>query len=67
MKECPCCGKETYEKYSGESDGEQQLSPDVGWCSSCGFRYSQHVKHPLQEQVEDYHKKTEEKLKQARN
>ena len=50
---CPCCyTEETYDRVSGycESDG-QQIEPDEGYCSHCGFHWSQHVQHPEREQV----------------
>jgi len=56
MKEkelCPVCKYLTYKEERGEyySDG-MQITPDEGYCSHCDFRYSQHVKHSMEEQVE---------------
>ena len=52
---CPACHYMSYKEESGEyySDG-MQISPNEGYCSHCEFRYSQHVKHPMKEQVEKH-------------
>ena len=52
---CPVCGEITYKEERGEyyPDG-MQITPDEGYCSHCDFRYSQHVKHSMEEQVERY-------------
>ena len=54
MAECPACGSDNYEYYSGACDSHQQLEPDTGFCPDCGFQYSQHCDHPESEQVERY-------------
>jgi len=57
-EKCPVCGKITYKEERGEyyPDG-MQISPDEGYCSHCDFRYSQHVKHSMGEQVERHIKR----------
>ena len=53
---CPCCYEEgTFTLYPGEYEYcGPQLSPDEGECSACGFQYSQHIDHPMREQVLSY-------------
>jgi C4-type Zn-finger protein len=59
---CPVCGRYKYVEYQGEYDipddfgGAKKLSPDGGFCSHCGFRYSEHINYPFEKQVEDYKK-----------
>ena len=74
--QCPNCGKNTYEEWEGEYDipdesGAKKLSPDTGKCSSCGFSYSEHIEHPLEEQVKNFKEKVVErkllKLKRQNN
>ena len=52
---CPICHYMSYKEESGEyySDG-MQATPDEGYCSHCDFRYSQHVKHSMEEQVKKH-------------
>ena len=52
---CPVCHYLTYKEESGEyySYG-MKISPDEGYCSHCEFRYSEHVKHPTEEQVKKH-------------
>ncbi len=32
-------------------DRFDKANPDEGWCEKCGFRYSEHILHPLKEQL----------------
>ena len=61
---CPNCGASHPAWYFSrgyvEVDG-MQIDPDEGRCSSCGFEYHQHCKHPLKEQLEKFQGKIEEK------
>jgi len=48
------CGKLTYEEIDGYVEIAPneicvQLEPDIGYCSSCSFSYSQHVDQPFDE------------------
>ena len=54
---CPVCHYRTYKEEEGEyySDG-MQISPNEGYCSHCEFRYSQHVKHSMEEQTKKHKK-----------
>lgn len=53
---CPVCGQPYYRQDSGEYDEGEQISPATGECSLCGFTYSQHVQHPMTEQVDEFKK-----------
>ena len=53
--ECPNCGAEGYTYVSGWQNGEP-IEPDEGWCDKCGFRYKEHCKHPLSEQLARFNK-----------
>ena len=61
--DCPACGSKRYDFYYGACDSHQQLEPDTGFCPDCGFRYSQHWRHALSEQVERYQKALKEATK----
>lgn len=52
---CPVCKYISYKEEEGEyyPDG-MKISPDEGYCSHCEFRYSEHVKHPMNEQVKKH-------------
>jgi len=52
---CPVCHYLTYREEEGDyySDG-MKISPNEGYCSHCGYRYSEHVKHSEKEQVEKH-------------
>ncbi len=55
VSECPVCGVDAFAFHHGEWDsGGAKLTPDEGKCRSCGFEYSEHVNHPMAEQVERY-------------
>ena len=55
MSECPVCGSDTFRLYHGEWDsGGAKMTPDEGTCDECGFTYSEHIKHPMKEQVGRY-------------
>lgn len=59
---CPQCGSiKSWHFSEGESassswDRFDKVSPDTGNCWKCGFGYSEHVNHPLKEQVEKFRK-----------
>lgn len=54
-KMCPVCKRLTLTTITGEYDSEgAKLEPDESYCSSCGFRHSEHVKHPMSERAEEY-------------
>ena len=52
---CPVCKHHTYEEEEGRyyPDG-MKIEPNEGYCSYCGFGYSEHINHPMEEQVERY-------------
>ncbi len=60
MEYCPNCNcKRWWHFCEGEMAGSSidrfdKVSPDEGWCSKCGFRYSEHVNHPLEEQLKRF-------------
>jgi len=62
--ECPVCGEEKEWHYVAgecerEADGSgQQLEPDEWWCDRCGFRYSQHINHSMDEAAKAYRTST---------
>lgn len=51
---CPVCGKKTYSFFSGMCNRSKKLTPDTGECSACGFHYSEHIQHSLEEQVREF-------------
>lgn len=55
---CPCCyDEENYEFHWGVFEPEHRFGgsePHEGYCSNCGFRYVEHIKHPEEEQVANY-------------
>ena len=58
-QECPVCGHYAYHISEGEYDREEwgqgaKLTPDEGRCNYCGFMYSEHCRHPEEEQAKDY-------------
>lgn len=60
MEECPQCGSiKSWHFCEGELadsiwDRFDKVSPDEGGCSKCGFRYSEHIKHPLEKQIKEF-------------
>ena len=50
---CPVCKHLTYKEERGEyyPDG-MQITPDIGYCPHCDFRYSQHTNNSMERQVE---------------
>lgn len=60
LRECPCCGEETYHFSAGAYEAEHRfgkVEPDEGWCENCDFRYLEHINHPESEQIEKHEKK----------
>lgn len=58
MDFCPNCGEQDdWHFHYGECNADDgKLEPDQGECYTCGFFYSQHVFHPLKEQLERFRK-----------
>lgn len=60
MNECPQCGSiKSWHFSPGEPaasifDRFDKVSPDQGWCNKCGFSYSEHIRHPLEEQIREF-------------
>jgi len=48
-EECPCCYFTTYKKHYDHSG--EHLEPTTGYCESCGFQYSEHIKISEREQA----------------
>lgn len=58
-EECPCCGSTTWDFHYGMREEGHRFGgsePDEGYCRMCGFHYSEHIDHPMSEQVEQYQK-----------
>lgn len=56
---CPCCGYKKYLFNEGDRadsplDRFDKASPDIGYCWTCGYGYSEHVDHPESEQIEKH-------------
>ena len=52
---CLACGQRYYYEDAGETGDEgQQISPDTGSCSLCGFQYSQSTEGTGSAQAERY-------------
>ena len=60
MESCPQCGSikswhfSEGEKADSPFDRFDKVSPDEGNCWKCGFGYSEHIKHSLEEQIEKF-------------
>jgi len=50
---CAVC-KESVKYYSGQHDGGRKIDPDVYECPTCGFFYSEHIRHSEEEQAKDF-------------
>ncbi len=67
MNSCPQCGSvKSWHFSEGERadsiwDRFDKVSPDTGKCWKCGFAYSEHIKHPLEEQIKEFREKRQEK------
>lgn len=61
---CPNCNASNnegwYFSYSYCDEDGMQIEPAYGQCSHCGFKYEQHCKHPLTEQLEKFRKREKE-------
>lgn len=55
IKICPNCNSEKWEFYSGWKNDEP-IEPDEGWCENCGFYYQEHIRYPIQEQIDNFRK-----------
>ncbi len=56
---CPQCGSiKSWHfcegDYNQPEDRFDKANPDMGHCWKCGFHYSEHVKHPLDEQIKTF-------------
>ena len=53
---CPCCYENDVYKVDWPyvPEGETPLEPAEGYCSACGFRWSEHCQHSEREQVLEY-------------
>ena len=67
MYECPQCGSiKSWHFSEGESassiwDRFDKVNPDTGYCWKCKFGYSEHVNHPLKEQIKEFREKRKSK------
>lgn len=67
IHECPQCGStkswcfDEGESASSIWDRFDKASPDTGHCYKCGFSYSEHVKHPLEEQIREFREERKRK------
>lgn len=51
---CAVCNKPV-KYYRGQCDCEgKQIDPDTYECHGCGFFYSEHIRHPEENQAKDY-------------
>lgn len=68
MNYCPQCNSIKKWHFSeGESassiwDRFDKVNPDTGCCDKCGFRYSEHAFHPLEEQLENFRKRHQQEI-----
>ena len=68
---CPQCGSvKSWHFCEGESassiwDRFDKVNPDTGKCWKCGFGYSEHVNHSLDEQIKNF--REERKRKRERS
>ena len=58
---CPQCGSTkswhfSEGDYNAPGDRFDKATPDTGNCWKCGFGYSEHINHPLKEQIEKFRK-----------
>jgi len=63
---CPQCGSvKSWHfcegDYNGPWDRFDKASPDTGNCWKCGFGYSEHVNHPLSEQIKNFREERKRK------
>lgn len=67
MKACPQCSSVKswyFEEGDYASDPEARFNketPDMGFCGKCGFHYSEHVLHPLEEQINKFREERKNK------
>ena len=67
MTSCPQCGSvKSWLFDEGEYDRDPEARfdktvPDRGYCRKCGFHYSEHAFHPLEEQINKF--REERKIK----
>ena len=59
---CPQCGSiKSWHfcegDYNQPGDRFDKASPDIGRCWKCGFSYSEHVAHSLENQIKEFREK----------
>lgn len=60
METCPQCNSiKSWHFCEGEPadsiwDRFDKVSPDIGHCWKCGFSYNEHIKYPLEEQIQQF-------------
>lgn len=65
---CPQCGSIkswhfSEGDYNQSGDRFDKANPDTGYCWKCKFGYSEHINHPLSEQIKRFRNERDQRRK----